>query len=216
MGPADRIVLVVDDDAVILRLVEAMLRRGGYSTISASSGAQAVDRAAQFRAHIHLLLTDVVMPEMDGLTLAKEILSRRPETRILLMSAYAHAPSRLPLVMKPFRAEQLLDEVASAIAGPPAVPSDVVAGDFYAIDPVQGALTAELDEARRRYIECSREFLAITQDVPSGIPNPDGILRVQLSAAARRRAYEDYQRARERLDEHTAAEQRRRESPANE
>jgi DNA-binding CsgD family transcriptional regulator len=63
-------------------------------------------------------------------------------------------------------------------------------------------LAREVEQARSRYLEASRRFLEVTDDVPSGASNPDGTLRIQLPARDRRRAFEAYQRATKKLTEH--------------
>src|SRR5262245_13135914 len=107
MQQADQIVLVVDDDATMLRAAEAILHRGGYSPIAASGAKEALKQSRDFRAEIHLLLTDFTMPEMDGLTLAAQVIAERVDIRVLLMSALSCVPSRLPFLKKPFYAAQL-------------------------------------------------------------------------------------------------------------
>ena len=67
------------------------------------------------------------------------------------------------------------------------------------------ALTKNLDEARSRYLESSRAFLKLTEDVPSGIPYPDSTERIERLANAQHQAFEQYQRARKKVDEHIAS-----------
>jgi len=61
------------------------------------------------------------------------------------------------------------------------------------------ALAKDVDEALSRYLEASRRFLEATKDVPSGVPSPDGALRIQLPAANRQLAYEAYRQAKKNL-----------------
>jgi hypothetical protein len=68
------------------------------------------------------------------------------------------------------------------------------------------ALTRNLDEARSRYLESSRAFLKLTEDVPSGIPYPDSTERIERLGNAQHQAFAQYQQARKKLDEHIAAE----------
>jgi two-component system cell cycle sensor histidine kinase/response regulator CckA len=119
-----QVILVVDDDADILRATAEALRRRGYSPIAASGPLEALKKSRDFTGEIHLLLTDLTMPEMDGLGLAKEVLAERSHIRVLLMSAYS-LPSRLPFLKKPFRMKQLLERVAHVIAGPPPALADL-------------------------------------------------------------------------------------------
>src|SRR5215472_15269277 len=91
-------VLAVDDDADGLRTIEAMLRRGGYQTMAASGPLQALEKARDFQSEIHLLLTDVVMPEMDGVALAQQLVVELRNLRVLLISECTDVPQRLPLL----------------------------------------------------------------------------------------------------------------------
>jgi hypothetical protein len=120
-GGRGKVVLVVDDEESILLAAEAILLRGGYSPITASGALEAFEKSRNFKGDIGLLLSDVMMPDMDGLTLAQRILAERPDTRILLMSAYTNVPPGVPLLTKPFRMAQLLEQVSTVINGPPPV-----------------------------------------------------------------------------------------------
>src|SRR5262245_51725628 len=78
----------------------------GYTPIVASDPWEAVEKSRNFKGDIHLLLTYVQMPAMDGLTLAQHVLGGRPHIRVLLMSG-RNVSSHLPLVKKPFQIDQL-------------------------------------------------------------------------------------------------------------
>ena len=82
-------ILVVEDDAAILRLVQVILEEAGFEVLAASSAEKAMRVAAQFSRTIHLLLSDVMMPDMCGPDLADVLKQRRPEMRVMLMSGYA-------------------------------------------------------------------------------------------------------------------------------
>jgi CheY-like chemotaxis protein len=156
MEQAGQIVLVVDDDTTMLRAAEAILHRGGYSPIAASSPREALKKSRDFRDEIHLLLTDITMPEMDGLTLAVQVLAERVDLRVLLMSGLSSVPSRLPFLKKPFYAAQLLAQVANTINNPPPPPFDVFVCQKPSEASVQAALAAAVDEARSEYLRASR------------------------------------------------------------
>jgi len=201
MAVTAQVILVVDDDSDFLRATEAILVRGGYSTLPASGALEALEKSRGYAGHIALLLTDVSMPDMDGTVLAEHLVNERPDTRILLMSASTAVQSRFSLLKKPFRLAQLLEQVSKTIAGPP--PLSAVAGAPDSTnDSVEAALAAEVNEMLRRYLESSRDFLEITRGVPTGIPNPDGILRLQQSANSSKRAFEEYRRAQKKLDDY--------------
>ena len=133
MHEAGKTVLVVDDEESLRLAIEAIRVRGGYAPISASSAVEALDRSRDFEGEIHLLLTDVVMPGMDGLTLAKHVAAERPRIRVLIMSAY-RGPwnSRLPLIRKPFCLAELLEKVANVVDGPvPFLPDMMPGGHIF-------------------------------------------------------------------------------------
>jgi two-component system cell cycle sensor histidine kinase/response regulator CckA len=117
-------VLVVDDDRGVRRLTARMLRNEGYKVLEAESGAEALG-ALESDPDIRLLVTDIVMPEMDGLALADRAMAKLPHLRVVLMTG--HAPeltvqldlrdAPLPVLLKPFTAEQLLGKVRDTLAG---------------------------------------------------------------------------------------------------
>jgi len=117
-------VLVVDDDRGVRRLTARMLRTEGYKVLEAGSGMEAL-RMLESDPGVRVVVTDIVMPEMDGLALADRALARTPHLRVVLMTG--HAPeltaqlarrdSPLPVLLKPFTAEQLLGKVRDTLAG---------------------------------------------------------------------------------------------------
>jgi two-component system cell cycle sensor histidine kinase/response regulator CckA len=119
----DETILVVEDDPRVRQIAVRLLRRGGYRVLQASGLAEAADLARTEPGTLHLLLTDVVMPENGGATVARRIRELRPGVRILYMSGFARdAMGRqgLPeegvaLLPKPFTADSLLAAVRSAL-----------------------------------------------------------------------------------------------------
>ena len=81
-------ILVVDDDPEVLSLAVDVLQMAGYTVLSTLDPRHALQLARTLTEPLHLLLTDVVMPLMNGLQLASEFRAIRPEVKILLMSAY--------------------------------------------------------------------------------------------------------------------------------
>ncbi len=111
-GDAETI-LVVDDDGMVLRVVEAMLRKHGYTVMAAKNGPDALRMFSAADGRVQLVITDVVMPEMDGMILANELKTRKPDVRVLFMSGYAESRGRLngPMLTKPFSATALVAKV---------------------------------------------------------------------------------------------------------
>jgi PAS domain S-box-containing protein len=118
-------VLVVDDEPDLLQITSHYLAKAGYQVLVATSGLDALDLADRHREHIACLITDVVMPGMNGRQLAHQIQARRPAARIVYVSGFAESlidASGTPLepgvtiVAKPFTSDQLVTAVRDAVA----------------------------------------------------------------------------------------------------
>jgi len=114
MNAPQQTVLLVDDDRQILGLVEKMLRPQGVTVLSANRPSEALRIMEE--QPVDLLISDVLMPEMDGGKLAERLLKLRPEARVLLISGQAKEPAvaRLPQVRflrKPFFPSALLQHL---------------------------------------------------------------------------------------------------------
>lgn len=81
-------VLLVDDDDAFRRVTRILLEGFGYAVVEASSGSSAIEMMKRSEGSIDLLLTDVVMPQMDGPTLASQLQSVVPEIKVVYMSGY--------------------------------------------------------------------------------------------------------------------------------
>jgi len=81
-------ILVVEDEDQIREMVCQYLQQGGYSVLQAKNGKEALEIVQHYRGSIHLVLTDVVMPEISGHELAQELKRLRPRCRVLLTSGY--------------------------------------------------------------------------------------------------------------------------------
>jgi two-component system, cell cycle sensor histidine kinase and response regulator CckA len=82
------VVLLVDDDPLVRSAARAVLDRYGYAVIEAEDGEQAMSLSGSYAGEIHLLLTDVVMPHLNGRRLAARLGRLRPHMRVLYMSGY--------------------------------------------------------------------------------------------------------------------------------
>ncbi|HUQ06689.1 MAG TPA: ATP-binding protein [Kofleriaceae bacterium] len=122
-GRASHTILVVEDEPAVRGLVIRLLGREGYHVLSAPGPEDAIRLAAGHPHDIHLVLTDVVMPGMNGRRMFDEIKAVRPATRVVYMSGYDQdvlAPqgvlaSSVRLLRKPFTAADLLRTVAEAL-----------------------------------------------------------------------------------------------------
>jgi two-component system, cell cycle sensor histidine kinase and response regulator CckA len=116
-------ILLVEDEPAVLNLAKIMLERQGYCVIAATKPSEAIHLAHDHSGDIHLLLVDVVMPEMTGRELADRLISSRPGLRRLFMSGYtanviAHQGVLEPGVIflqKPFSARALAEKVREAL-----------------------------------------------------------------------------------------------------
>ena len=108
-------VLVVDDQEIVRDVIRLALEAAGYTVIAASSPSHAIELARD-DANIDLLVTDVVMPEMDAFELADRITSKLPGLRILFTSGYTDAGAEGPFIQKPFTPAQLVAKVETVLA----------------------------------------------------------------------------------------------------
>ncbi|HYD55101.1 MAG TPA: PAS domain S-box protein [Gemmatimonadaceae bacterium] len=125
VSPATRrgTILLVEDEAPLRALARRMLEREGHTVLEASGARHALTLAAE-REDVDLLLTDVVMPEMNGRELSELVAKQRPRVRTVYMSGYTddvivrrgELSPRLVVVHKPFTAEDLLGAVRRALS----------------------------------------------------------------------------------------------------
>ncbi|HWO88645.1 MAG TPA: response regulator [Gemmatimonadales bacterium] len=116
-------ILLVEDEKSLMSVAGRLLSRLGYSVLTASSAEAALRQLDEYQGPLHLLLTDLVLPGKDGLTLAAAVRKRRPDVRVLLMSGYSPESlglgppgERPPLLEKPFTLEGLAGAVRAALA----------------------------------------------------------------------------------------------------
>jgi len=112
-------ILLVEDEEAVRGLVREILSRLGYRVLMAGDGIEALALSRELGEPIHLLLTDVIMPGMDGRELAERMMVARPDTRILFMSGYADPP--IPddiLLEKPVTPDALARKVAEILRQP--------------------------------------------------------------------------------------------------
>ena len=109
-----------DEDAVRMFGARA-LRNKGYTVLEADSGETALELMEASEQPIDLLVTDVVMPQMDGPTLTKEVEARRPDIKVIYISGYAEdafrskVDSKVNFLPKPFSLGQLATKVKEVV-----------------------------------------------------------------------------------------------------
>jgi PAS domain S-box-containing protein len=119
--------LLVEDEDAVRALVRNVLREKGYRILEASRGEEALELAEQFGGPIDLLVTDVVMPQMNGRELARRLTTLLPRIKVLYISGYADnavwyqggLDSGGAFLQKPFSPEALARKVREVLGGPP-------------------------------------------------------------------------------------------------
>ncbi|KAA3611539.1 MAG: response regulator [Planctomycetota bacterium] len=117
-------ILVVDDDDLVRRFTQTVLKRAGYQVLPAEDGREALQISKQFREGIHLVLCDVVMPgDLAGPRLVEDLMLMRPDLGVVFISGFHESPvlrrallrPRTGFLAKPFGGQQLLQKVESAL-----------------------------------------------------------------------------------------------------
>ena len=127
------VILVVDDDPQIRTMMQKILTKAGHTVVEAASGLEAERRVGE--SDVDLLITDIIMPDKEGLTLVRELHKRWPHLKIIAMSGGGRSGAFTILdaasqfganlvLRKPFRVVELLEAVTKVIemqAGDPAI-----------------------------------------------------------------------------------------------
>jgi len=118
-------ILLVEDDEHLRGGFSMVLEKKGYKVLIATNGREALTLAESYTGPIHLLLTDVIMPELSGVDLAKKILVLRPDLRVLYMSGYTNDAlensgvenfAQSEFIQKPFGTNALLAKVGEILS----------------------------------------------------------------------------------------------------
>lgn len=126
--PGSETILVAEDEGPVRKIVVRALENHGYRVLQAGNGIEAIQQAWNYQDTIHLLLTDAVMPKMNGKELSDELKRARPQMVILFMSGYPREvlsqqgkidPS-IHLIQKPFSNDELAERVRKALDQAPA------------------------------------------------------------------------------------------------
>jgi CheY-like chemotaxis protein len=118
-------ILLAEDNELVRQLTRSILERKGYKVLVAKGGREALSAAERHDQPIHLLLTDVVMPELNGRELYAKAVKAHPELKVLFMSGYTDnviAPSGIlddgtAFIQKPFSVQALARKVREVIDG---------------------------------------------------------------------------------------------------
>src|ERR1700733_9128116 len=152
--PGTETILLVEDEANLRYLARQFLEKQGYRVIEAADGAVAMQIAVAHEGTIHLLLTDVIMPGMNGRELAQRVSEIRPNMKVLYMSGYTEnvighngvLDAGTRLLQKPFNLRDLKSIVREVIDASPTPPE--VAMSTQSAEPLRAARDAESAPAR--------------------------------------------------------------------
>lgn len=130
-------ILLVEDETAVRELSRQILLRQGYRVLTAASGPEAIRLMSETTETISMLVTDVMMPEMNGWQLVEQLLEHRPEMKVLFVSGYSRDrnmpnrldPNRMAWLQKPFTPARLADRVHSMLKSSPS-PVEIPAPHF--------------------------------------------------------------------------------------
>jgi two-component system cell cycle sensor histidine kinase/response regulator CckA len=117
-------ILLVEDDEIMRSLTRKLLEEHGYTVVEAGNGIEAMEALERQGGHVDLVVSDVMMPEMDGPTLFKELRKSHPDIKMIFVSGYAEDAfqKNLPdddkydFLPKPFSLKQLVAQVKETMA----------------------------------------------------------------------------------------------------
>jgi DNA-binding response OmpR family regulator len=110
--------LVIEDEALVRSLARRVLEMNGYEVLVASDGAEALTIAQQHVGRIDLVVTDLVMPKLDGKRTAAALLSQHPDMMVLFTSGYTEQQTSFAgerFIPKPYTPLELLERVRAAL-----------------------------------------------------------------------------------------------------
>jgi len=170
--PGTETILLVEDEANLRYLARQFLEKQGYRVIEAADGAVAMQIAVAHEGMIHLLLTDVIMPGMNGRELAQRISELRPNTKVLYMSGYTEnvighngtLDAGVRLLQKPFNLRDLKSKVREVLDSTP-IPREVAMSVRTAhATAAQGRFQLPLSRAQRFQLHLPLKYRRLDED----------------------------------------------------
>jgi two-component system, cell cycle sensor histidine kinase and response regulator CckA len=193
-------ILVVEDEEPLRRIARRTLEAAGYKVLTAANGDEALATSAGRGGAIHLLLTDVVMPQMSGRVLATQLTKQRPALKVLYMSGYTDnaivhhgvLDAGTQFIAKPFTVDSLTRKVHEVLAGGTVDPTDKGLENVKADDQLAGravdsaalrAVSPELMSELRQAIGTARydEIMRILDIIEKTQPEIASVLRQMAS-----------------------------------
>jgi CheY-like chemotaxis protein len=125
LAPGTETILLAEDEDAVRTMVQHVLRGSGYTVLAANRGIEALRLADEHPGTIHLLITDVVMPEMGGRELVERLARQRPDIKVLYLSGYTtdaivrHGvlQAEVAFLQKPFTMAALTNKVRQVLEG---------------------------------------------------------------------------------------------------
>ncbi len=124
-GPTAQNILLVDDEPLVLDVCGAVLRNSGYSVYCSKNGFAGLELFREHARHLDLVIADIVMPDLSGPDMTREMLAEKPDLKVVYMSGYGAATvlpngngRQLILLVKPFTSDVLLQTVRQTIGQP--------------------------------------------------------------------------------------------------
>ena len=105
------VLLIAEDEVIVRNIAQIALEQAGYFVLTAHDGEEALTISRAFPGKIHLVLSDVHMPKIDGFQLREYMTAERPETTVLMMSGEVSGPQGVPFLPKPFTPPVLVTAV---------------------------------------------------------------------------------------------------------
>jgi CheY-like chemotaxis protein len=153
-------ILVVDDEESVRMLLSQSLRRCGFSLLEAASGPDAIQMTRQYSDAIHVLVSDVMMPGMTGIELARELSAERPSLKVVLISGFSVLPPSLDkgweFLQKPFPPSALAEKVQRLCA--PCDGDGRTQAESASRGESEEALRLQMRDAREEYVRSSQEY----------------------------------------------------------
>ena len=124
-GKPIQTVLLVDDHEMVLRALHNYLEKRGYNVLEAHDGEEALLLAECFPAMIHVLVTDLILANINGRELAQQLMPLRPEMQVIMMSGFPdeimvqqELTPQIPILPKPFPPKLLREAIEDVLGNP--------------------------------------------------------------------------------------------------